>query len=81
MAARKQRWHPEEVRKRIQASQLINRLTSHAISEKPLMDNSQVSAANILLRKILPDLTATEHSGNPDKPMLHKLQIEFVRSE
>lgn len=63
MAARKQLWHPEETRKKIQTSQLINRLTSHALSPTPLMDASQVAAIRILLGKVLPDLSATELSG------------------
>jgi len=82
MAARKQRWHPDEVRKRIQTTQLLNRLNTHAISEKPgIMDASQIQAANILLRKVLPDLAATTIQGDPDKPVEHKLKIEFVRPE
>ncbi len=79
MAARKQRWHPDEVRKRIQTSQLLNRLNNHAISEKPLMDSSQIQAANILLRKVLPDLAATTIQGDADNPVQHKLTIEFKR--
>ena len=82
MAARKQRWHPEEVRKRIQASQLINRLNSHALCENDVkMDATQIQAARILLSKVLPDLAATTISGDPDKPMQHKLVIEFKRPE
>jgi hypothetical protein len=60
MAARKQRWHPDEVRQRIQASQLINRLFEHALSSTPLMDSSQVTAAVKLLGKVLPDLSSAE---------------------
>lgn len=63
MAARKQLWHPDEVRARIQASQLINRLMDHVNSDKPLLDASQVTAAVKLLNKVLPDLKAHEHSG------------------
>lgn len=63
MAPRKQLWHPDEVKKRIQASQLINRLTSHALSDEPIMDASQVTAAVRLLNKVVPDLKAVEHSG------------------
>lgn len=63
MASRKQLWHPDEVRAKIQASQLINRLTSHALSDTPLMDASQVNAAKILLGKAIPDLTSVEHKG------------------
>lgn len=81
MAARKQLWHPDETRKRIQTSQLINRLTSHINAPSPgLMEASQVSAAMGLLRKVLPDLSATTLQGDPDKPVQHKVTIEFVRS-
>ncbi len=81
MAARKQRWHPEEVRKRIQASQLINRLNTHALSDKPVMESTQIQAARILLGKVLPDLATTTIQGDADKPIEHKLRIEFVRPE
>jgi hypothetical protein len=60
MAARKLRWHPDEVKDRIRATQLINRLENHALSEKPLMDNSQVQAASKLLNKVLPDIKYVE---------------------
>ena len=63
MAARKQLWHPDEVKARIQASQLINRLTEHALSPQPIMDASQVNAVKILLNKVLPDVKAVELSG------------------
>ena len=80
MAARKQRWHPEEVRKRIQASQLINRLNDHALSQNEVkMDATQIQAARILLGKVLPDLASTTISGDADKPIAHKLTIEFKR--
>ena len=65
MAARKQLWHPDEVRQKIQASQLINRLMAHINSDKPIMDSSQVTAATKLLNKVLPDLSATTLSS-PD---------------
>ncbi len=66
MASRKQLWHPDEVKKKIQASQLINRLTDHALSDVPKMDASQVNAAKVLLNKVVPDLKAIEHSGELD---------------
>lgn len=69
MAARKQLWHPDEVRQKIQASQLINRLTKHVNSDKPLMDSSQVTAAVKLLGKVLPDLGAVQHSGADGGPI------------
>jgi hypothetical protein len=60
VATRKQRRRPEELRKSIQIDQLIDRLTKHAISEKPLMDESQVQTALTVLNKLLPDLTVTQ---------------------
>lgn len=62
MAARKQLWHPEEVKARIRTSQIINRLQDHALSDKPLMDATQVQAAFRLLNKVIPDLKAVEHT-------------------
>lgn len=78
MAARKQLWHPDEVKKRIQASQLINRLTEHALSAAPIMDASQVTAAVKLLGKVVPDLKAVEHSGDPDSPIQMVTRVERV---
>lgn len=75
MAARKQLWHPDETRKKIQTSQLLNRLTSHALSPAPLMDASQVAAARILLGKVLPDLSATTLGGADGGPVV----VEITR--
>lgn len=63
MAGRKRGFrHPEEVREKIQASNLINRLADH-IDGKTKMTTTQVNAAKVLLNKILPDLKATELTG------------------
>jgi hypothetical protein len=59
MAVRKQLWHPDEVRKKIKTSQLINRLNSHAIGDVELSP-TQVKAIEILLRKTMPDLSAVD---------------------
>jgi hypothetical protein len=48
--------HDENTRLKIQAAQLINRLTDHA-NGKVEMTATQVRATEILLRKILPDLS------------------------
>jgi len=50
--------HDENTRKKIQASQLINRLTNHALADEEIMTTSQVNAAKVLLGKILPDLNS-----------------------
>lgn len=80
MATRKQLWHPEEVRKKIQTSQLINRLTTHALSEAPIMDASQVTAAVKLLGKVIPDLKAIEHTGEGGGPVV-VTHVELVAGE
>jgi hypothetical protein len=72
VATRKQRRRPEEVRKHTQIDQLIDRLTKHALSEKPLMDESQVQTALTVLNKMLPDLRVTQVTlkGDADNPLL-----------
>ncbi len=68
MAARLRPRHQEEVRTKIQASQLINRLTNHALG-KVDMTATQVQAVRILLDKSLPNLAAVEHSGDAENPV------------
>ena len=70
MAARLNPKHDQRTRDKIRTSQLINRLEAFALCEedpqtkKPVkMESHQVSAALGLLRKTLPDLQATELSG------------------
>lgn len=62
MAAPLRKTRQQEVRQKIQASQIITRLTKHVMG-KVDMQPSQVTAALGLLKKTLPDLTATELSG------------------
>jgi len=57
MAARKRAIrHDDNTRAKIQATQLINRLTAHACGELEL-SSTQVRAIEVLLRKTLPDLS------------------------
>lgn len=77
MAKRKQLWHPDYVRKKIQVSQLINRLTAHANSPVPLMDSSQVTAAVKLIGKVVPDLSATTLSAPDGGPVQTKVTLAF----
>jgi hypothetical protein len=62
MAARKNAWHTDVVRRRIRASQLMRRLAKHALGKLD-MTVTQIKAAEILLRKVVPDLKAVEHTG------------------
>lgn len=69
MAARIRRVElAKEWRERIQTSMLLNRLQDHA-SGKVKMSNTQVRAAEILLRKVIADLSATTISGDADNPL------------
>lgn len=60
--------HQADVRSKIQASQLVNRLTNHALGEVEL-SATQVRAIEILLKKTIPDLSAVELSGDPENPV------------
>ena len=62
MAARKMLFHPDEVKKKISASQIINRLNKQANDEIEMSDKA-IQASNILLKKLVPDLKAVDHSG------------------
>jgi hypothetical protein len=55
--------HDERTRAKIQTSQIINRLQAHVSGEVD-MTSTQVRAAEILLKKTLPDLAAIELTGN-----------------
>jgi hypothetical protein len=61
----------QKTRDKIQCSQLINRLNKHALSDEEIMTASQIRAAEILLKKKLPDLVNTtfeDADGNNTLP-------------
>ena len=68
MPARLDPKHDDRTRAKIQTSQLLNRLFSHANGEVE-MTATQVRAAEVLLKKTLPDLSAVELGSDPDKPL------------
>lgn len=63
--------HEEKTKKLIQASQLLNRLISHANGEIDL-SQSQINAAKIVIGKYIPDLKAIELSGSEENPVVMK---------
>jgi hypothetical protein len=77
MATRKQLWHPDEVRQKIQASQLINRLTANALSDAEIMTAGQVRSAEILLKKAIPDLASVQVGGEDGGPI--RIVAEWVK--
>lgn len=65
MAARLRKTHQDEVRAKIQASQLINVLQNHALGNSTEeMTQSRLKAIEILLRKSVPDLSSIEMNAN-----------------
>lgn len=62
------RRHQDEVRTKIQATQIINRLYS-AFQGEIELSSTQVNIAKALLDKSLPDLKAIEHTGDADNPL------------
>jgi hypothetical protein len=76
MAARLRKLHQDDVRAKIQTSQIINRLTDHGFGKVELSP-TQVQALNIVLKKSLPDLQSVEHSGEVDQNVTVKGALEW----
>lgn len=80
MAARLRTTHQEDVRSKIKTSQLLNRLSDHALNGLEL-GPTQVRAIEVLLRKVLPDLQTVQHTGDADNPLKIVTIIELVAPE
>ncbi|MGB1215028.1 MAG: hypothetical protein ACPG4X_16800 [Pikeienuella sp.] len=76
MAKRKQLFHPDEVKKKIQTSQLINRLQKNALSDDETMTPGQIASANSLLDRVVPKLKAIEHSGEVETTIVRRTIYE-----
>ena len=74
MNARLKPRHQDEVRTKIQASQLVNVLQNHALDKKGAkeLSASRLKAIEILLRKSVPDLSAITLAGDPQNPLQHE---------
>ena len=78
MAKRKQLFHPDEVKQKIQTSQLINRLQNNALADEEFLTQGQIASINSLLDRVIPKLKATEITGAGDNGALLIQQIERV---
>ena len=58
----------DEMRRRIKATLLLKKLEDHALNGSDLK-LSQIRAAETLLRKVVPDLSAVTLSGDPNNPL------------
>lgn len=81
MAARLRKTHQDDVRAKIQASQLVNVLQNHALGHGEEISQSRMKAIEILLRKSIPDLSSVQLSGDEDNPvqLAGKIAFEVVK--
>jgi hypothetical protein len=77
MAARLNRMHSEQVRAKIQASVLIDRLQKHVTGELELTA-SQITAAQVLLDRSVPKLSQIQHSGDNENPVQVGVTLQVV---
>jgi hypothetical protein len=76
MAARKNKVTLSETWKdRISATMILNRLVSHVEGNLELSP-TQIKAADIILKKVVPDLARTEHVGDGGGPM--ELRVSLI---
>jgi hypothetical protein len=66
-------------RTKIANSQILNRLISYA-EGKTQLDSGQVRAIDILLKKVLPDLSAVTVSGDNENPLLAIIERRIVKA-
>lgn len=78
MAARLNKLHQDDIRKKIQASQLINVLQKHALSGEGDLSPTRMKAIEILLRKSVADLSSIQLTGDPDNPVHTISRIELI---
>lgn len=79
MAARLNRHHSEEIRQKIQASVIIDRLEKHVKGELE-MSATQIQAANALLDRSVPKLSQIQHVGDEENPIKLEATVKFVGS-
>ena len=80
MPARKDSRLKTQHREAIRTSMILNRLTDH-IDDKVELSTTQVTAALGLLKKTLPDLKATEHSGEVEHKFPDQVNITYVKPD
>ena len=75
--------HQDDVRKKIQASQLINVLQDHALMGIGEISPTRMKAIEILLKKSLPDLSSVEITGDSDNPLnlIHEININLKKPD
>lgn len=60
-------------RDKIKVGAIMSRVQKHAAGEIE-MSATQIRAAEIYLRKTVPDLSSMQHTGDKDKPIVHTVK-------
>lgn len=66
----------DEMRRRIKATLLLKALEDHVLSGAE-MKASQIRAAETLLRKVVPDLSAVQVTGEDGGAVQHAIKVTF----
>lgn len=60
----------ERIRATVQAGQIVKVLTDHVLNGTEIAP-TRITAGLGLLKKVIPDLSATQHSGDKENPIRH----------
>lgn len=63
----------ERIRDTVQAGQIVKVLTDHIINGTEIAP-SRITAGLGLLKKVIPDLSAMQHSGDKENPIRHIIE-------
>lgn len=84
MATRRTPIRQWEIDKAI-GTRVMNRLLRHVMHQNPdkdpkhhMMTDAQVRAALGILKKYIPDLKHIEHTGNPDAPVIQRIERVII---
>lgn len=80
MAANLTKRQLDKTKLHIKTSMILKRLVKHALSTTDIMTPSQVNAANILLKKVVPDMKVSEidHTSSDGSMSPKEIIIECV---
>lgn len=67
----------DEMRRRIKCTLLLKKLEDHALGGEE-MTQTQIRAAEIVLKKAVPDVSSVTISGDPENPLRSVTRIELA---
>jgi len=69
----------EAHRDKIRNSNILNALVEHVEGRRE-MSSTQVTAGLGLLKKVMPDVTYSQHGGDEEAPIIHRIERRIVRA-